>query len=320
MEAKKIYNRYKRDNALLLLGFALAVVLFTVLGFYIAAVAVFGVYIIFMRRFTARRYEKNILSILFVDLDGKKYKSVIACDKHAKAQWEYLYACMYSGDYDEVVSFCNAALKRNKINESVKCVMYLHLAKAYFETGNDQALRTACEDYRRLVDSSPNKEQLVIDQMEIYENYLDGDFDRALSLNEQRYEQDGVYTARLNNSCALLYKALLVYRMGDTEKAKPLFEQIAEDYPLLSAADIASRHLKFLNGETDSLILPCADTDDTAVEQMSAAYKRFIRTSRTKQILTIVIILAAFFLAMFVTPSAPADESTAALLNGIKTI
>lgn len=322
MEAKKIYNNYKRGNALLLLGFALAVVLFTLLGFYIAAVAVFGVYIIFMRRFTARRYEKNILSILFVDLDGKKYKSVIACDKHAKAQWEYLYACMYSGDYDEVISFCTAALDR-KVNEVIKCVMYLHLAKAYFETDDRENLRRVCVDYRSLVETSKNREQLLsgsVNHIEMYERFLGGDYEGALTLNEDRYEPEGEYTAKLNNSGVLFYSALLLFRSGDTEQAKGLFEQIVADYPNLAAADIAKRHLEYIDGKTDTLCLPCAKAEESTCNAMRDAYKRFMRINRIKQCAIIIITIAAFFLALFVAPKEGAEESTAALLNVIKTI
>ncbi len=321
-QAKQIYSKYKRNEHLITFGFFAAIVCFTVFGLYIAAVAVFGVYIIFARRWSSKQYEKHILSILFTSLDGKKYKAVISNEKHAKARWEYLYACMYAGDYDEVISFCTAALDR-KVNESIKCVMYLHLAKAYFETDDRENLRRVCVDYRTLVETSKNREQLLsgsVNHIDMYERFLGGDYEGALSLNEDRYEPEGEYTAKLNNTGVLFYSALLLFRGGDINQAKGLFEQIAADCPNLAAADIAKRHLDFINGETATLVLPKAYADSASCKAMSDAYKKFMVNMRVKQIALIIITIAAFFAAVFITPGQPSDESSASLLNGIFTI
>lgn len=318
-QAKQIYSKYKRNYWLIFGIFLAAIVLLSVFRLYLPAVAVFGIYVIFARRWSSRQYENHILSILFTELDGKKYKAVVSQDKNIKAQWEYLYACMYAGDYDEVVSFCTAALDR-KVNESVKCVMYLHLAKAYFETDDRENLRRVCIEYRSLVEASQNREQLLsgsVNHIEMYERFLGGDYEGALSLNEDRYEPEGEYTAKLNNTCVRLYSALLLYRGGDIKQAKELFEQIAADCPNLAAADIAKRHLEYLSGETDTLCLPDIQEDENACNAMRDAYKRFMRNTRIKQCAIIVASLAAFFVVLFVSPKEGTEESTAALLNGV---
>lgn len=281
METQKLIKKCRRIRVLIkLAGIAVmltvmwlmrASVLFYAAGL-IAYVAVTSVLASIMN-------IKLVAPILSHELDPKKYLEVVsAVNKRPCGIGDTTIGSYGCFDYQTTVNVCTGVIKNGgKKRYVIACIVYL--ARVCFDTGDIAGLAELCERFDATTAQFKDGEKLrrLYVVMDYYKLWVKGEYSRCADMYA------GLIGSELYNRSPLqsvsvdyLYAAAL-YKTGDTDRAKQIFESIAVRAPKMNYARIAELHLKAIAaGEQYSCALPKPTPDESYVVPASNSNRKRI--------------------------------------------
>ncbi|MBQ8382687.1 MAG: hypothetical protein IJX47_05715 [Clostridia bacterium] len=246
-KAKRILRKYRLQTNLVWLAVALIVFAVYMLAIYsiinpLSAILALVVAFILRILIVKRLYYDRIDRIIVNDLDIELYKEVIRIGNiYYVSGSELLIPAMMTGDYQSAIDIC---ADRSTDPKCAKISWYYLVRRAhiYFELDDRDALRAVCDEFEHLVKYAKNG-NVISGQAPVftfYRSYVNEDLSAC-----EAYLQtatDGVNTS--------FRTALLYYRSGDPQRAKPYFETVIDRAPHLHSASVAQAYLEAIETDT----------------------------------------------------------------------
>ncbi len=240
-KAKRILRNYRLQTNFVWLAIVLIVLAVYILALYsiinpllaLAALVAAG----FLRTLIVNRlYYNRINRIIVNDLDVALYEECIrAGGIYFVSGSERLIPAIMTGDYQSAIDIC---ADRSADPKCAKIAWYylVQRAQIYFELDDRDALRTVCDEFEHMVKYAKNGNGLVGQApiFTFYRAYLNGDLPAC-----EAYLQTATGSLHTDFRTALLY-----YRVGDTQRAKPYFEAVIDRAPHLHSASVAQSYLE----------------------------------------------------------------------------
>lgn len=197
--------------------------------------------------FLRTRESLRLSNILMKDLDGETYGEVFqALKQPSNASYHF------SGKFQEAYYISNRSFHQGNSCEE-KDFALSALALLYFELGDLERLRWACEEYDRLNEGSPRlkKKKESNDIFEFYKAYLAEDFEACKTFWQSRIDkaqkpQEALF--RLRGEYAL---ALIAYREKNFEEATTRFRTIAQNAPRIHYAALSLQYLENIENQEE---------------------------------------------------------------------
>lgn len=226
-------------------------------------------------------FNKCILSVLNNKLDTDTYLAVVYQGKFdtPAAIWQLLgeYFC---GNYQNVIGICKKMLSDRKTARRYTYHYLTYLANVYFDIGDDESLRRACEQYEiALATEKPSKQakcRMRFPRMDFYDLYLKQNMEACLVwINKPT-------PAPINQHHRTFCQARLALLQGNTEEARGYYETLVQTVPQLNYGKLAAEALaKMENQEENQDLLKLTKiaevTDEASEVTLYPANRRKLR-------------------------------------------
>lgn len=210
-------------------------------------------------------YNKTLYHILFVEMDPAKYKEAIYSSKwHTPNVWERIAAATYGSDGTETVNLITTVL-RGKTSLKYKRIYLSWLACTYFHADDAEKLKAVCDAFDKTLPASKKSEKIRQEyrMFSFYRQYIDGNYAACLEyLDAPPKSKAAEITQAIRRINNIYARALILYKSGNTDAAKPFFDRVRQEMPKMYLAVRAQKYLTAMEtGETVEFqeILPDAD-------------------------------------------------------------
>ncbi len=222
-------------------------------------------------------FNKCILSILNKKLDADTYLATVYQGNFdtPAALWQ-LYGEYFCGHYQNVISICKLKLNDPKTANRYKYHYLTYLANVYFDIGDDENLRSVCEQYEIALAKEKTSKQANcrtrFPRMTFYDLYLKQNIDACLTW---------VNTPTpiiLNQYHRKLCKARLALMQDNEEEANEYYEVLAKEAAQLNYGKLAIKQLaEQKNQEVDDTLQTLTISDESADVTLYPANRRKFR-------------------------------------------
>ena len=237
-------------------------------------------------------WRKYIANILLEDIDAELYREVVEVGGlEAKSPLLAMESRFFVGNVEGAISFGEDLLKIEAFAKKNAHFTLLLLAEYNFIIGDDAALAAACTRFCELPQNNSKKYKLQLSCIENYEMFLAGDYE-ALNRPVGKKRKDA------------LYKLIMSYRegrialaRGDKEKARAIFSETAVigektvvgkmSLSIINALDTGSDHCEPV------VLFP---NESVNAEALHDNFSETVKNSRTKLIVSLIIVAIAMFL------------------------
>ena len=244
-------------------------------------------------RATGMWYTSKLESIITKELNPAKLKEIInEGGIFAHMPRRHLLAAYYNGDYQQTVDMCNRGLKNCDIKQS--WLFYDYLAGVYFQVGDTQSLLQVCEKFDQIVFINKSV-QLYCPLMKLYKLYAKGEYSALQELYDSPEKQK--YNKAAYMVCEYIH-AVNFYTVGNTEKAKEIFEKISTEAPLLGVGRLAKEQLSQIEQGQEYKINQTSLIPNEEYKLPSSA-QRAIKYGMIRNI-AVVLIFVTCILVMFI--------------------
>lgn len=241
---------------------ALSIFVIFLISFFILPIAIFPI-----------RIKTN--KIITEELDPWKLKYLLE-NKSLNINYtddKYLSVAYFTGDYQEAINICSDKVK-SKCKDKYFYLNWLSLT--YFVLGDTVNLKIACSKFDDIASASKTDLYKIIPLQKHLSLFADGKHEELKNL----YETEDLSNRVKSSICNFEYiHAVNFYKLGETEKAKELFEKIVNEAPLLNLCELSKEHLTNIeNGEEyskEAIILTPSKSSNTIkkVNKMQKAQK-----------------------------------------------
>ncbi len=315
--AKSLKRRKRLCAILSLFGLGLAFIPLRAVTIPLGIILCFFIYLALSLLLVARPINKALLyemdaeRFLFLSYELGYGGSV--CD---------IYADYYRGKYDKAIEIINDSIPKTKRNV-FKYEYYTYLAYCYFEKGDMDRLKNACDTLKLMPCKSKSERALRADTECIIEfllSFAAGDYAVCKEMNiiESASENFKSVPALLNK--LKLYHGIACHMNGNTEESSALFSEVAEACPGLYFSKLAE---SYLNGNAeakenneDNLFATIGDIKRQnkkalyAKNKKSAKAKRIIVAVGIPAVMLVLILIAVDIIGIGDAFSRPADPYT----------
>ena len=209
-------------------------------------------------------FNKCILSILNKKLDADTYlATVYQGNFDTPAALLQLFGEYFCGHYQSVISICKMKLNDPKTATRYKYHYLICLANVYFDIGDDENLRSVCEQYEVGLAKENLRKQAKIrkrfPRMTFYDLYLKQDIEACVAwINKPT---PIILVQYYHNLC----KARLALMQGNEEEANEYYEVLAKEAAHLNYGKLAIKQLaEQKNQEVDDSLQTLTISDETA--------------------------------------------------------
>ena len=268
---KKGIKQYNKINLLILALWLVMILLISILvkkwwlGLLFFAVSYF-----IYGRINAKLKYKYVESILYQDLDAKRYyDELFFKSKNTPDLIQSIVANWFVGNHRQMESILEENVKNYEGNDKNTLLSYLKFV--YFETRNKEKLKEVmnrAEEFPKGVAG------------EFFSNYLNGKYESCFVECDKIEE----WLKNLKNKNKNLpfemlrvefMRAVTYYDMGDSQKSREIFEGIIRKAPDIHYADIASQYLKAMEtGEEQFVSIDALFVDRCQVVNPKSQKKR----------------------------------------------
>ncbi|MBR2381381.1 MAG: hypothetical protein IKA84_02660 [Clostridia bacterium] len=239
MKKKGIKQFNKITILLLLLLFIFVFLISLLVKKWWIGLLIFGVTYFIYAKINAKLRFKYVESILYQDLDAKRYyEELFLKAKNAPTFIQALAANWFVGNHKQMESILVENIKNFEGNDKSLCLSYSKFL--YFETRNKEKLKEAmdrAEEFPKGVTS------------EFFSHYLNGEYDNCL-VDCDKIEEwlKNIKNKNKNLSFEMLrpefMRAVVHYDMGKLYESSEIFYEIIKKAPNMHYAEIASQYLK----------------------------------------------------------------------------
>ena len=287
-KAKRYVRRYKIWCTVFAMCIVLGYYLVALQGNIFATIAAFVVFLLMILIGSPIVFNKCILSILYKKLDADTYLATVYQGKFdtPAALWQ-LHGEYFCGHYQNVISICKMKLDDPKTATRYKYRYLTYLANVYFDIGDDEKLRSVCEQYEIALAKEKTSKQANcrtrFPRMTFYDLYLKQNIDACITWVNMPTP------IILNQYHRKLCKARLALMQGNEEEANEYYEALAKEATHLNYGKLAIRQLaEQKNQEIDDSLQALNISDESTEVTLYPANRR-----KLKKILGICLI--AFF-------------------------
>ena len=277
-KAKRYVKRYKIWCTIFSCCVVLGYCLVALQGNVFATLAALIVSFLIIRIGSLIVFNKCILSILNKKLDADTYLATVYQGKFdtPAALWQ-LYGEYFCGHYQNVISICKMKLDDPKTATRYKYHYLTYLANVYFDIGDDDNLRSVCEQYEIALAKEKTSKQANcrtrFPRMTFYDLYLKQNIDACITW---------VNTPTpiiLNQYHRILCKARLALMKGDAEEANEYYEVLAKEVAHLNYGKLAIKQLAEQKNQEidDSLQTLNVSVESADVTLYPANRRKFIK-------------------------------------------
>ena len=300
----KRYNRYLLQCSAL---YAIYIILAALLLFFYPSVLSFGLCLLMnipCKLLVTFFANKNLIPILSDELNAQKfYNTIYRKSLHPSTLYQ-LNAEWYIGNYKKLIALSLAGFKHSK-NIQKKCIYLVYLARAYFDIRDYRKLNEAVTTFYQLQENSKQRRKLLTQYpiFEYYKAYLDGNFERCVSITQNRMER--IQNKRSNGKLLWLTNqsnlAIAYYELKEFEKAKEIFLWFAKTTPNLNNFyTISAMYLEAI----EKNIPPCStsqsdEEENVQVERDHLSLIKKANKKRTILYVLIIVLIVAFAITDF---------------------
>jgi hypothetical protein len=289
---KKYNSKIKLTNIVFFVVYFALVIVFFLLNFGWAILLLLAGLVFGLIKVNGFWWRKYIANILLEDIDAELYREVVEVGGlEAKSPLLAMESRFFVGNVEGAISFGEDLLKIEAFAKKNAHFTLLLLAEYNFIIGDDVALASACKRFCELPQNNSKKYKRQLACIENYEMFLAGDYE-ALNRPVGKKRKDA------------LYKLIMSYRegrialaRGDKEKARAIFSETAVtgektvvgkmSLSILNALDSGSDHC-------DPVVL--FPNESVNAEALHDNFSETVKTSRTKIIVSLIILVIALFL------------------------
>ena len=289
-KAKRYIKRYKIWCIIFAFCIVFGYGLVTLQGNIFATLAALVVFLLMIPIGSLIIFNKCIVSILNKKLDANTYLATVYQGKFdsSAALWQ-LYGEYFCGHYQNVISICKLKLNDPKTSNRYKYHYLTYLANVYFDIGDDENLRSVCEQYEIALAKEKLSKQANFrtryPRMTFYDLYLKQNIDACITW---------VNTPTpiiLNQYHRKLCKARLALMQGSEEEANEYYEVLAKEAAHLNYGKLAIKYLaEQKNQEVDDSLQTLTISDESTNVTLYPANKR-----KTRKVLSICFIVLGLF-------------------------
>lgn len=251
-EIKSIIRKYTFKVLIIAIIFLLtisSIIYFAKLNFILSFIVCFVLYIpVYILIFKIA--DKNIHSVLFVELDPEKYKDVLFFGRFKPHAINQTNAAMFLGDYQTVVNLSTKVLK-GKVSKRNKCALLATIARAYYEMGDLEKLKIVCDTFDLYADGLKKtlSEQKIGMIMRYYKYFIDEKYEACNAVLD---EMDAIRNnksanEKLSRLYAIFNYGIIAYKLGNFDNAVKCFNQVVETAPKINDARIAEKYIDAIN-------------------------------------------------------------------------
>lgn len=246
MSAKDISRKYYKFGLGLLISFILIeAVLIIFFDSFLVALSGIVLLPLILRIILAFYIKKNVLSILFDDLNPSLFKEVIYTPPSKPIPLYKLFAFMALGDYDKAIGICETQIQSN-LPMNQKALYFSILARAYFEQNNIQQLKITCDRFYQVVVNLKDKEKILKENwiMCVYQHFSNKEYSECLKIIENNKNENNSKTNNLGVANSYFTLAVIYNCLNEEDKANELFNKLISFAPNIYAAKIAKDYLE----------------------------------------------------------------------------
>jgi hypothetical protein len=289
---KKYNSKIKLTNIVFFVVYFALVIVFFLLNFGWAILLLLAGLVFGLIKVNGFWWRKYIANILLEDIDAELYREVVEVGGlEAKSPLLAMESRFFVGNVEGAISFGEDLLKIEAFAKKNAHFTLLLLAEYNFIIGDDAALASACKRFCELPQNNSKKYKRQLACIENYEMFLAGDYE-ALNRPVGKKRKDA------------LYKLIMSYRegrialaRGDKEKARAIFSETAVigektvvgkmSVSILNALDTGSDHCEPV------VLFP---NESVNAEALHDNFSETVKNSRTKLIVSLIILVIALFL------------------------
>ena len=257
--------------------------------------------------------NKNLIPILSDELNAQKfYNTTYRNSLHPSTLYQ-LNAEWYIGNYKKLIALSLAGFKHSK-NIQKKCIYLVYLARAYFDIRDYRKLNEVVTAFYQMQEDSKKSRKLLTQYptFEYYKAYLDGNFERCVSITQNRIER--IQNKRSNGKLLWLTNqsnlAIAYYELKEFEKAKEIFLWFSKTTPNLNNFyTISAMYLEAI----EKNIPPCSisQSDEEENVQVELDHLSLIKKEKIKRTILyvlIIVLIIAFAITDFFRYSETGQE------------
>ncbi len=237
---------------------SLWILLYFIIQSYIGAILSLLIMLILMKVAIRIIANKTLLSVLIEGLDAYEFLKIVN-DKRLFPPLLYrIHASISVGDYQSVVNIATSKMQQEKCALKIKFLCLCTLARAYFELGDYEKLKTVCVKYEEYRDSYPNASYLRPPHSlwTFYQDFLNHNYEACQALCEKRntsLKPKAAYRNyhRLQNN---FYCAVACYSNNEFEKAKKMFEVIMATAPNMHLAKVSQKYVEAIESNSQPVL------------------------------------------------------------------
>ncbi|MBR2328020.1 MAG: hypothetical protein IKA51_05315 [Clostridia bacterium] len=309
-KAKRYVRRYKIWCTVFAMCIVLGYCLVALQGNIFATLAALVVFLLMILIGSPIVFNKCILSILNKKLDADTYLATVYQGNFdtPAALWQ-LYGEYFCGHYQNVISICKLKLNDPKTANRYKYHYLIYLANVYFDIGDDENLRSVCEQYEIALAKEKTSKQANcrtrFPRMTFYDLYLKQNIDACIAwVNTPT-------PVILNQYHRKLCKARLSLMQGNEEEANEYYEVLAKEAAHLNYGKLAIRQLaEQKNQEIDDSLQTLNVSDESADVTLYPANRRKFRKILAICLIAFVVIYAAIGILRVINSNKGSDSKT----------
>ena len=307
-KAKRYIKRYKIWRTIFAFCIVLGYCLVALLGNIFAELAASVVFLLMILIGLPIIFNKCIPSILNKKLDADTYLAAVYQGKFdtPAALWQ-LQGEYFCGHYQNVISICKLKLNDPKIANRYKYHYLTYLANVYFDIGDDEKLRSVCEQYEIALAKEKTSKQANcrtrFPRMTFYDLYLKQNIDACITwVNTPT-------PITLNQYHRKFCKARLALMQGNEKEANEYYEVLAKEATLLNYGKLARKHLaEQKNQEADDSLQTLTISDESTDVILYPANRRKFRKTLSICLIAYVVIYAAIGILIVLNSNKDSDS------------
>ena len=255
----------------------------------------------------SRLQKRYLMPILTEQLDPKGYytarRATNSLDRFAVQD---ITVAFYLGDDAAVVDLCERMLGERRARR-FRYYYLLMLAQIRYRHGETDELRALCDRFEREVSVDKNQDRIRAGYpaFAFFRMVLDNDSEGCLAYAQERYIPKETSTPLERVHMAYSH-ALLLYRLGRQDEARPLFACAAEQASGLYYATAATQYLNAIDNGVELVPSPLDMTDRTPT-QPTVPIQGTKKARRSALALLILGVLLLLLGARLMWQDAPTD-------------
>ncbi len=297
-KAQQIYKKYISNlRAIYLAGLFVYFVLSAILNYIglFPLVILVGVSIaVILWKLTLFKLRKNILGIVYDDLDAPLYREVLRTSGFSAQSFYYaMDGEFYVGNIPGAIAIGEAVCKDSTLSKKHGYSTLAFLAQYYYCIGDDEGLASVCRRFRecRLPRIKTKRVRKMIRIINKYETYLAGDYDSFVRPIDPK-SKGTIYPL-----VAYFNEARVALKKGELNSARVIFTSISAAAGNTVFATLSSRALEAIDSGIDYREA-VAQIGGEQIDSESLIKNHIEATKKTKKRRTVLLIIAAVLLAI----------------------